>query len=191
MEHLSLGRGRLGPRLGFCRVCHLQYEIHTKFVLQVTNRCPSTIQQLPTIIQREGSVTWKKLRTSDGWTALSFCALLRISSKSCSSSAAVEVDDCCSSSSSCGSFAGASPFFWSPGSFFVQPVNKSMYMRECVYIYKSFILLARIRWSGEKTTNNNKNRNFVQKKKKKKKNQISHAGNRTPATAVRAPDPNH
>ena len=29
------------------------------------------------------------------------------------------------------------------------------------------------------------------KKKRKKKNWVSHAGNRTPATAVRAPDPNH
>ena len=32
---------------------------------------------------------------------------------------------------------------------------------------------------------------FVRKKKKKKKGWVSHAGNRTPATAVRAPDPNH
>ena len=32
---------------------------------------------------------------------------------------------------------------------------------------------------------------FKKRKKKGEKNQVSHAGNRTPATAVRAPDPNH
>ena len=31
----------------------------------------------------------------------------------------------------------------------------------------------------------------LKSKKKKKKIEVSHAGNRTPATAVRAPDPNH
>ena len=41
---------------------------------------------------------------------------------------------------------------------------------------------------GEKTLIRERDK---QEKKEKKKKAYSHAGNRTPATAVRAPDPNH
>ena len=50
----------------------------------------------------------------------------------------------------------------------------------CVQLYKAWFL------RKEK-----KKESVTEKKGEKKKDLVSHAGNRTPATAVRAPDPNH